>query len=97
MPVCVCVCTLADDLLGKRRSFSPSSSSECPSDSKKSRSVSPKGKTTHIVMSQWEKLWPRTLLGPGGTGGGGLGGTSCADISTKVWGVRSVPRSLGQY
>uniref|UniRef100_A0A3Q3WRY3 SAM domain-containing protein n=1 Tax=Mola mola TaxID=94237 RepID=A0A3Q3WRY3_MOLML len=31
-----------DDLLGKRRSFSPSSSSECPSDSKKSRSVSPK-------------------------------------------------------
>ncbi|XP_058497924.1 sterile alpha motif domain-containing protein 11 isoform X2 [Solea solea] len=31
-----------DALLGKRRSFSPSSSSECPSDSKKSRSVSPK-------------------------------------------------------
>ncbi|XP_075951133.1 sterile alpha motif domain-containing protein 11 isoform X3 [Anarhichas minor] len=31
-----------DDLLGKRRSFSPNSSSECPSDSKKSRSVSPK-------------------------------------------------------
>uniref|UniRef100_A0A672FN67 Sterile alpha motif domain containing 11 n=1 Tax=Salarias fasciatus TaxID=181472 RepID=A0A672FN67_SALFA len=32
----LCVCT--DDLLGKRRSFSPNSSSECPSDSKKSRS-----------------------------------------------------------
>lgn len=31
-----------DDLLGKRRSFSPNSSSECPSDRKKSRSVSPK-------------------------------------------------------
>ncbi|XP_027895394.1 sterile alpha motif domain-containing protein 11 isoform X2 [Xiphophorus couchianus] len=31
-----------DDLLGKRRSFSPNSSSDCPSDSKKSRSVSPK-------------------------------------------------------
>ncbi|KAI3357366.1 hypothetical protein L3Q82_015794 [Scortum barcoo] len=31
-----------DELLGKRRSFSPNSSSECPSDSKKSRSVSPK-------------------------------------------------------
>ncbi|XP_061592320.1 sterile alpha motif domain-containing protein 11 isoform X2 [Cololabis saira] len=31
-----------DDLLGKRRSFSPNSSSECPSDSKKSRSLSPK-------------------------------------------------------
>ncbi|KAL1021245.1 hypothetical protein UPYG_G00010630 [Umbra pygmaea] len=31
-----------DDLLGKRRSYSPNSSSECLSDSKKSRSVSPK-------------------------------------------------------
>ncbi|XP_039903407.1 sterile alpha motif domain-containing protein 11 isoform X2 [Simochromis diagramma] len=31
-----------DDLLGKRRSFSPNSSSECPSESKKLRSVSPK-------------------------------------------------------
>ncbi|XP_040009061.1 sterile alpha motif domain-containing protein 11 isoform X2 [Xiphias gladius] len=31
-----------DALLGKRRSFSPNSSSECPSDSKKSRSISPK-------------------------------------------------------
>ncbi|XP_062315880.1 sterile alpha motif domain-containing protein 11 isoform X3 [Osmerus eperlanus] len=31
-----------DDLLGKRRAYSPNSSSECPSDSKKSRSVSPK-------------------------------------------------------
>nr|XP_057939198.1 sterile alpha motif domain-containing protein 11 isoform X2 [Doryrhamphus excisus] len=31
-----------DDLLGKRRSFSPNSSSDSPSDSKKSRSVSPK-------------------------------------------------------
>ncbi|XP_055078772.1 sterile alpha motif domain-containing protein 11 isoform X3 [Periophthalmus magnuspinnatus] len=31
-----------DDLLGKRRSFSPNSSSDCPSESKKSRSVSPK-------------------------------------------------------
>uniref|UniRef100_A0A3B4A4N4 SAM domain-containing protein n=1 Tax=Periophthalmus magnuspinnatus TaxID=409849 RepID=A0A3B4A4N4_9GOBI len=30
------------DLLGKRRSFSPNSSSDCPSESKKSRSVSPK-------------------------------------------------------
>ncbi|XP_072306239.1 sterile alpha motif domain-containing protein 11 isoform X2 [Eucyclogobius newberryi] len=31
-----------DDLLGKRRSFSPNSGSDCPSESKKSRSVSPK-------------------------------------------------------
>lgn len=31
-----------DDILGKRRAYSPNSSSECPSDSKKSRSVSPK-------------------------------------------------------
>ncbi|XP_055021857.1 sterile alpha motif domain-containing protein 11 isoform X3 [Boleophthalmus pectinirostris] len=31
-----------DDILGKRRSFSPNSSSDCPSESKKSRSVSPK-------------------------------------------------------
>uniref|UniRef100_A0A8C6TXQ0 Sterile alpha motif domain containing 11 n=1 Tax=Neogobius melanostomus TaxID=47308 RepID=A0A8C6TXQ0_9GOBI len=31
-----------DDLLGKRRSYSPNSSSDCPSESKKSRSVSPK-------------------------------------------------------
>uniref|UniRef100_A0AAV2LY78 SAND domain-containing protein n=1 Tax=Knipowitschia caucasica TaxID=637954 RepID=A0AAV2LY78_KNICA len=31
-----------DDLLGKRRSCSPNSSSDCPSESKKSRSVSPK-------------------------------------------------------
>uniref|UniRef100_A0A672KED0 Sterile alpha motif domain containing 11 n=1 Tax=Sinocyclocheilus grahami TaxID=75366 RepID=A0A672KED0_SINGR len=30
------------DILGKRRAYSPNSSSECPSDSKKSRSVSPK-------------------------------------------------------
>ncbi|KTG01274.1 hypothetical protein cypCar_00030480 [Cyprinus carpio] len=32
----------SDDILGKRRTYSPNSSSECPSDSKKSRSVSPK-------------------------------------------------------
>ncbi|XP_010873863.2 sterile alpha motif domain-containing protein 11 isoform X2 [Esox lucius] len=32
----------SDDLLGKRRAYSPNSSSECLSDSKKSRSVSPK-------------------------------------------------------
>lgn len=31
-----------DDLLGKRRSYSPNSSSDCPSERKKSRSVSPK-------------------------------------------------------
>lgn len=31
-----------DELLGKRRSYSPNSSSDCPSESKKSRSVSPK-------------------------------------------------------
>ncbi|KAM6977297.1 sterile alpha motif domain-containing protein 11 [Aplochiton taeniatus] len=31
-----------DDVLGKRKAYSPNSSSECPSDSKKSRSVSPK-------------------------------------------------------
>ncbi|XP_029011418.1 sterile alpha motif domain-containing protein 11 isoform X2 [Betta splendens] len=31
-----------DELLSKKRSFSPSNVSECPSDSKKSRSVSPK-------------------------------------------------------
>lgn len=39
-----------DDLLGKRRSFSPNSSSECPSDSKKSRSVSPKENSTSPVV-----------------------------------------------
>lgn len=42
-------CVLTDDLLGKRKSFSPNSSSECPSDSKKSRSVSPKGKAARRV------------------------------------------------
>uniref|UniRef100_H3DCG9 Sterile alpha motif domain containing 11 n=1 Tax=Tetraodon nigroviridis TaxID=99883 RepID=H3DCG9_TETNG len=40
----------ADDLLGKRRSFSPSGSSECPSDSKKSRSVSPKESSQSPVV-----------------------------------------------
>ena len=45
----VCVCVFTDDLLGKRRSLSPNSSSECPSDSKKSRSVSPKGKTMWYI------------------------------------------------
>ncbi|TNN87635.1 Sterile alpha motif domain-containing protein 11 [Liparis tanakae] len=39
-----------DDLLGKRRSFSPNSSSECPSDSKKSRSVSPKENSPSPVV-----------------------------------------------
>ncbi|XP_017343121.1 sterile alpha motif domain-containing protein 11 isoform X2 [Ictalurus punctatus] len=34
--------THSDDVLSKKRAYSPSSSSECPSDSKKSRSVSPK-------------------------------------------------------
>ncbi|KAA8591173.1 hypothetical protein FQN60_002116 [Etheostoma spectabile] len=38
-----------DDLLGKRRSFSPNSSSECPSD-KKSRSVSPKENSQSPVV-----------------------------------------------
>ncbi|XP_028850641.1 sterile alpha motif domain-containing protein 11 isoform X2 [Denticeps clupeoides] len=32
----------ADDILGKRRAYSPDGSSECPSESKKSRSVSPR-------------------------------------------------------
>ncbi|KAG9353158.1 hypothetical protein JZ751_017734, partial [Albula glossodonta] len=32
----------ADEILGKRRSYSPNSSSECPSESKRPRSVSPK-------------------------------------------------------
>ncbi|KAG5835636.1 hypothetical protein ANANG_G00246120 [Anguilla anguilla] len=32
----------ADDILGKRRSYSPNSSSECPSESKRTRSASPK-------------------------------------------------------
>ncbi|GAA6111251.1 sterile alpha motif domain-containing protein 11 isoform X1, partial [Tachysurus ichikawai] len=32
----------SDDVLSKKRAYSPSSSSEYPSDSKKSRSVSPK-------------------------------------------------------
>ncbi|XP_061075808.1 sterile alpha motif domain-containing protein 11 isoform X1 [Conger conger] len=32
----------ADDILGKRRSYSPNSSSECPSESKRTRSVSPR-------------------------------------------------------
>ncbi|XP_068454640.1 sterile alpha motif domain-containing protein 11 isoform X3 [Clinocottus analis] len=40
----------SDDLLGKRRSFSPNSSSECPSDSKKSRSVSPKENSQSPVV-----------------------------------------------
>lgn len=39
----------ADELLSKKRSFSPSNVSECPSESKKSRSVSPKGKTGGMV------------------------------------------------
>ncbi|XP_020487984.1 sterile alpha motif domain-containing protein 11 isoform X1 [Labrus bergylta] len=39
-----------DDLLGKRKSFSPNSSSECPSDSKKSRSVSPKENSQSPVV-----------------------------------------------
>ncbi|XP_028266647.1 sterile alpha motif domain-containing protein 11 isoform X2 [Parambassis ranga] len=39
-----------DDLLGKRRSFSPNSSSECPSNSKKSRSVSPKENSQSPVV-----------------------------------------------
>ncbi|XP_019477935.1 sterile alpha motif domain-containing protein 11-like [Meleagris gallopavo] len=34
----------ADDILGKRRVCSPNSSSECPLESKKARSESPKGK-----------------------------------------------------
>ncbi|XP_035378500.1 sterile alpha motif domain-containing protein 11 isoform X3 [Electrophorus electricus] len=32
----------SDDVVGKKRAYSPNSSSECPSDSKKSRSASPK-------------------------------------------------------
>ncbi|XP_007246341.3 sterile alpha motif domain-containing protein 11 isoform X2 [Astyanax mexicanus] len=32
----------SDDILGKKRAYSPNSSSECPSDSKKPRSASPK-------------------------------------------------------
>ncbi|XP_062248927.1 sterile alpha motif domain-containing protein 11 isoform X1 [Platichthys flesus] len=40
----------SDALLGKRRSFSPNSSSECPSDSKKSRSVSPKENSRSPVV-----------------------------------------------
>ncbi|KAM9751402.1 sterile alpha motif domain-containing protein 11 isoform 2-T2 [Menidia menidia] len=39
-----------DGPLGKRRSFSPSSSSECPSDTKKSRSVSPKENSQSPVV-----------------------------------------------
>ncbi|KAM4611114.1 sterile alpha motif domain-containing protein 11 isoform 2-T2 [Polymixia lowei] len=39
-----------DDLLGKRRSYSPNGSSECPSDSKKSRSVSPKENSLSPVV-----------------------------------------------
>uniref|UniRef100_A0A146W944 Sterile alpha motif domain containing 11 n=1 Tax=Fundulus heteroclitus TaxID=8078 RepID=A0A146W944_FUNHE len=39
-----------DELLGKRRSFSPNSSSKCPSDSKKSRSVSPKENSQSPVV-----------------------------------------------
>ncbi|XP_035499953.2 sterile alpha motif domain-containing protein 11 isoform X1 [Scophthalmus maximus] len=39
-----------DALLGKRRSFSPNSSSECPSDNKKSRSVSPKENSQSPVV-----------------------------------------------
>ncbi|XP_026188878.1 sterile alpha motif domain-containing protein 11 isoform X2 [Mastacembelus armatus] len=39
-----------DDLLGKRKSFSPNSISECPSDSKKSRSVSPKENSQSPVV-----------------------------------------------
>lgn len=47
------LCVFTDDLLGKRRSFSPNSSSDCPSDSKKSRSVSPKGRSTQSVCVLW--------------------------------------------
>ncbi|XP_011475285.1 sterile alpha motif domain-containing protein 11 isoform X2 [Oryzias latipes] len=52
-----------DDLLGKRRSFSPNTSSECPTDSKKPRSASPKENSespvgeaggTHSLMSPEE-------------------------------------------
>lgn len=43
-------CVFTDDLLGKRRSFSPNSSSECPSESKKLRSVSPKGRQCICVL-----------------------------------------------
>lgn len=36
--------SLLDEILGKRRVCSPNSSSECPLESKKARSESPKGK-----------------------------------------------------
>ncbi|XP_036844059.1 sterile alpha motif domain-containing protein 11 isoform X2 [Oncorhynchus mykiss] len=39
-----------DNLLGKRRAYSPNSSSKCPSDIKKSRSVSPKEKSHTPVL-----------------------------------------------
>ncbi|KAG7273359.1 hypothetical protein CRUP_022902 [Coryphaenoides rupestris] len=39
-----------EDLLGKRRTHSPNSSSECPSDSKKSRSASPKENSQSLVV-----------------------------------------------
>ncbi|KAF7209665.1 sterile alpha motif domain-containing protein 11 isoform X4 [Nothobranchius furzeri] len=39
-----------DDLLGKRKNFSPNSSSECPSETKKSRSLSPKENSQSPVV-----------------------------------------------
>uniref|UniRef100_A0A674CM27 Sterile alpha motif domain containing 11 n=1 Tax=Salmo trutta TaxID=8032 RepID=A0A674CM27_SALTR len=43
-------CEGGDNLLGKRRAYSPNSSSKCPSDIKKSRSVSPKEKSHTPVL-----------------------------------------------
>ncbi|TRY96621.1 hypothetical protein DNTS_024248, partial [Danionella cerebrum] len=47
-----------EDILGKRRAYSPNSSSECPSDSKKSRSVSPKENSHTPVLEPGSHMTP---------------------------------------
>ncbi|XP_030625940.1 sterile alpha motif domain-containing protein 11 [Chanos chanos] len=47
-----------DDILGKRRSYSPNSSSECPTESKKSRSVSPKENSHTPALEQASHMTP---------------------------------------
>ncbi|XP_076132543.1 sterile alpha motif domain-containing protein 11 isoform X2 [Alosa pseudoharengus] len=48
----------ADDILGKRRAYSPNSSSECASESKKSRSVSPKENSHTPVLEPGSHMTP---------------------------------------
>ncbi|XP_031422243.1 sterile alpha motif domain-containing protein 11 isoform X3 [Clupea harengus] len=48
----------ADDILGKRRAYSPNGSSDCPSESKKSRSVSPKENSHTPVLEPGSHMTP---------------------------------------